>query len=150
MICTSSVLAEANPFEQPFELRARHEAGQDIVDLLGAHLIRAVDPFGADPQPEAAEITQLDDIALRKLFRDDAQDDLDRAHQIRSGQRAHLGGGLHQLTGSHAAAGFDGWIELLGFFRLGRVAPFDDLILNYFVTIFSLQNLLPRRTALSI
>ena len=50
------VPAEADPFEQPFELRTGDKAGQNIVDLVGLYIVDVLDPIGIDPQPEAAEI----------------------------------------------------------------------------------------------
>ena len=46
---TSSALAEADPFQPPFELRTGDKAGQDVVDLIGGYLFCGLDPFCIDP-----------------------------------------------------------------------------------------------------
>ncbi len=90
----------------------------------GAHFVhlRAV---RAVAQPEAAEIAQLDDIAISQLLRNDLQHRFQHGHGIRTGDGAHLRDALRQLAQAFASAGLDGGVELPGRFPVLRVGALD-------------------------
>ena len=111
------------------ELLAGVEARQQVGHLACGHLIQLIRAIGAVAQPEAAEIAQLDDVAVGQFLRDDLQKGFQHGHGVRAADGAHLRDALGQLAQALAAAGLDGGVELLGRFPVLRVGPFYDFIL---------------------
>ena len=89
--CRRLILVEGDRVDDPFELPARIEARHHIRDLVGTHSLGGLGAFGRGPQPEAAEIAQLDDVALGQLAGDDGQEAFDRGDHVHRAQGGHLG-----------------------------------------------------------
>ena len=121
------VLVKFDRIQNALEFLARVEAREHTPDLVGAYIFRFFGAFAGRPQPEAAEVAQFDDVALRQFGGDNGEEALDGCHHIDSGQRGHLCRPLCQFTRGHAPARLDGGIELLGSLAVNGICSFDDI-----------------------
>jgi len=67
MSSTDAVLAEADPFEQPLELRTRIEARQHVVDLVRLDILHIVGSVSILPQPE--EVGHVFDVTMTYIYK---------------------------------------------------------------------------------
>ena len=121
---------ELDRLQGALKLLARVEAGQDVADQVGANFLGGIHTFAGAPQPEAAEIAQFHDVALRQFGGDNSEEAFDRCHHIDRCQRGHLCRPLCQLTRRHAPTGLNGGIELLGGSPVCGVRPFNCIVFN--------------------
>jgi hypothetical protein len=78
----SLVPVEFDPVQDALEFLAWVEAGQNAADLVGAHVFGGIGAFTGCSQPEATEIAQFYDVALRQFGGDNGEGALDRCHHI--------------------------------------------------------------------
>ena len=120
-------LLELNRIQNLLEFLARDKARQNGVDLRSAHRLGGIRAFGIAFQPEIAEIAQFHNIPSRQFLRDDGQQGFQHRHCIHAGNSGNLCNLPCQLAHGLASAGFDGRIEFLGRFRIGRIPALYDI-----------------------
>ena len=116
LLCRSGFF-ELDGVERLLELLAGVETRQDFGNLVAAHSLGGVGPFGLAPQPETAEIAQFHDVALAQFFRNGGQQGFQHGQRIRAadgGDGTDLPG---QFAQGQAPARLDGRVEFRGGFE---------------------------------
>ena len=123
----SAASFELNSAEHALEPLARHKSWDQGRDLVAVYLGGVFHSFGAEPQPEIAEITEFNHVTIGEFPRDNGQQRFDGSHHVRRGESGHVAGSFGQVMHTHSAGGLDGWVILLWRTAVSGFTSLDDI-----------------------